>query len=317
MMRKNSQLTRNASRSSLEAAVDATRFDDFTRMLFTRDASRRALLWKLAGLTLGGVVGAGAAAGIAAKGSSHRRRRRKTRHKHNRNTVRRNKENKPNKRKPCSPACPVCQRCNRKGRCVADPGQDRAVCAGAFPSTSVCCNGVCCNGCCRVDGSCGACRVFTSSSQHNGNLGGLSGADAICQNLAAAANLPGSYMAWLSTFDDVSIIITPSTRFRRSQQPYQRVDGVVVANDWADLTDGNLANPIDKTEQNQTRVQQVWTNTLADGITVSADDCFDWTSDSLGFGRFGRSNATNLFWTTDVNEFCDNAAQGLYCFQQS
>ena len=39
--------------------------------------------------------------------------------------------------------------------------------------------------------------VFVTSTKHNGNFGGLSGADGFCQGLANAAGLGGAYMAWL------------------------------------------------------------------------------------------------------------------------
>ncbi|MBL4634871.1 MAG: DUF1554 domain-containing protein [Kofleriaceae bacterium] len=42
-------------------------------------------------------------------------------------------------------------------------------------------------------------RVFVTSSQFSGNLGGLSGADSICQGAAESANLGGNWRAWLST----------------------------------------------------------------------------------------------------------------------
>ena len=41
-------------------------------------------------------------------------------------------------------------------------------------------------------------RVFISSLEHNGNFGGLVGADHFCQDLADGAGLAGDYKAWLS-----------------------------------------------------------------------------------------------------------------------
>ena len=87
--------------------------------------------------------------------------------------------------------------------------------------------------------------IFVSSALYTGNLGGLAGADAICNMRAQAAGLPGTYMAWLSTNQANG---TPATRFTQSAQPYRKVDGVLVANNWADLIDGTLASAIDKTE---------------------------------------------------------------------
>ena len=74
---------------------------------------------------------------------------------------------------------------------------------------------------------------------YDGNLGGLAGADSKCQARADAAGLGGSWNAWLS--DDAE---SASSRITRSSGPYTRVDGVLVANNWDDLTDGSLQNPL-------------------------------------------------------------------------
>jgi hypothetical protein len=49
-----------------------------------------------------------------------------------------------------------------------------------------------------VPAACNPCKVFVTSTVHDGNLGGLAGADAICNSLASDAGLPGTYKAWLS-----------------------------------------------------------------------------------------------------------------------
>ena len=79
----------------------------------------------------------------------------------------------------------------------------------------------------------GPCRVFVTSTEYGGIIGGLTGADTICQQLAEASNLSGTYKAWLSDSTD-----SPSTRFVRSTGPYQLVDGTRIAANWTSLTDG-------------------------------------------------------------------------------
>jgi hypothetical protein len=41
---------------------------------------------------------------------------------------------------------------------------------------------------------------------------------------------------------------SPSVRFTRSAVPYRLIDGTLIANDWADLTDGTIAHDLDLTE---------------------------------------------------------------------
>src|SRR5690606_18172610 len=82
--------------------------------------------------------------------------------------------------------------------------------------------------------------VFATSTLHTGSIGGVNGADNICNQRAQAAGLPGTYMAWVSTVSGGS----PSTRFVKSTVPYFMVTGTKVADNWTDLTDGSLDNAI-------------------------------------------------------------------------
>jgi hypothetical protein len=230
----------------------------------------------------------------------------------------------------CVPACPVCQTCNTaNGQCVADPGQNRADCAGSDPNTSICCNGVCCTGCCGEGDVCGACRVFvTADPQFSGDLNGLTGADAICQARANAAGIPGAnvpetYLAWLS--DDTD---SPSTRFRRSGQPYQLGDAMrsQVAANWDALIDtpGNIDHPIDVTEDGDPVAPDfVWSATNFNGTAAPPGfNCVNWTSEVFApdnTGLLGQTDADDSSWTFSVfGDFCSPmfTQQRLYCFQQ-
>ncbi len=159
--------------------------------------------------------------------------------------------------------------------------------------------------------------VFVSSESFKGDLGGLEGADQICQNLAQAAQLTGTYMAWLSTQDEM-----PATRFQRSNGAYVLVDGTIVANGWLDLVDGNLENPIDKNELGFPGNWIVWTNTRTNGTLISeAYDCADWASTAFeDNGHWGATSEADINWTdaqTITNpDGCDIHAY-LYCFQQT
>ena len=119
----------------------------------------------------------------------------------------------------------------------------KAFCGAGGGTCQACGEGeVCVGGACEP--ACNPCRVFVTSTTHDGNLGGLAGADAICQARAAAAGLPGTYLAWLS---DGSA--SPATRFlTQSAGPYRLVNGTTIADDWADLTSGDLDAPINITE---------------------------------------------------------------------
>ena len=162
-------------------------------------------------------------------------------------------------------------------------------------------------------------RVFLTSLQYTGNLGGLSGADQLCQERANTVSLGGSWKAWLS-----SSSISAASRLIHSSLPYRLVNGPIIAQNWADLTDGTLLAPIDRFETGaqNTSENSVWTNTRIDGSIYEAFSnrvCDDWTNDTgSGYGANpdGSSTATNEDWTMrGIATFCDSLYR-LYCFEQ-
>jgi hypothetical protein len=124
----------------------------------------------------------------------------------------------------------------------------------------------------------GPCITFVTDSVHDGNLGGIAGADAICQQEAIENSLPGTYRAWISDSSGE----TPTSRLVHSTGPYVLVNGTVVANDWADLTDGNLQSAIERTPSGSLApASATWTNTSDDGTTAPDNySCNNWTSNS-------------------------------------
>jgi hypothetical protein len=167
---------------------------------------------------------------------------------------------------------------------------------------------------CKKLVDCGPCRVFVTSTAQQGNLGGLGGADAICQNLATVAGLPGTYLAWLSDATQ-----SPATRFpTQSTGTYQLVNGTTIANSWTDLTDGALAAPINVTEAGLPQGGlPVYTSTKTNGTVKDPTQvCNGWTSNSNTFGAgTGDPDQTHASWTELGGVIC-TAPLGLYCFQQ-
>lgn len=156
-------------------------------------------------------------------------------------------------------------------------------------------------------------KIFLTSTVYNGNLGGLSGADQKCQSLATAANLPGSWKAWLST-DTISA----ANRLTHSESGYRLLDDSLVANNWADLTDGTIVNGISQTEKRTILVNQpVLTATTPSG-TSNGMNCNNWQTASgytvCGISGSGSSGGS---WTNySASCQCSANAFGLYCFEQ-
>src|SRR5262249_25652885 len=68
---------------------------------------------------------------------------------------------------------------------------------------------------------------------------------------------------------------------------YKRTDGVTIANNWTDLTDGALAEPLSHDEFGHEipGTNLVWTGTASDGSSLGGnfganDFCCDWTCNS-------------------------------------
>lgn len=179
--------------------------------------------------------------------------------------------------------------------------------------------------------------VFLTETLHDGNLGGLPGADAICQAEADAAGLPGTFMAWLSTPGS-----PPAGRFpTHSCGPYQLVDGTVIADEWADLTDGDLDHHLDLTAAGNPNdlEDKVWSATSDWGTTLYVDGvaetCSGWLSnDPTLVGHVGTKVDCNGYycktgtqcWTDKYDQVgpqlclhwsaaCSDTLP-LYCFQQ-
>jgi hypothetical protein len=173
-------------------------------------------------------------------------------------------------------------------------------------------------------GDSGSKCVFVTSSVHQGDFGGLAGGDAICNELAAGAGLPGTYKAWLSiegADNSAAKRLTPAT------VPYKLVTGETVANDFTDLVscEGNLPvvclqNPIDTTEGGvgvpSGAVGEVWTGTRPDGSSaVAGRTCLGWTAGGLNNGQRGELASVLNGWTERFVGPCERDAR-LYCFQQ-
>ncbi|MBZ0111253.1 MAG: hypothetical protein K8J08_02200 [Thermoanaerobaculia bacterium] len=175
----------------------------------------------------------------------------------------------------------------------------------------------------------GAIAFFLGRFGEGEEVGGLSQGDAICQMSAEDGGLPApsSYMAWLS--DDT---VDAVDRFPYDG-PWIRPDGVLIANNKADLTDGELTGQINVDYLGQYWgkddigfVYSAWTGTRPDGSNTG-DNCVDWTSNYIvdpdipAYGSFGRPEFVDSRWTElsdfqgPTPAFCGND-NSFYCFSQ-
>jgi hypothetical protein len=157
-------------------------------------------------------------------------------------------------------------------------------------------------------------RVFVSTQMFTGNLGGISGADHTCQSLANAAQLGGSWKAWVS--DSTS---SPSTRFAQAAVGYRLLNGTLLATGWTGLVSGALLHGIDLTEQHSTAANsEVWTGTLESGIAIGSNVCSGFTSsaNAATHAVIGNTSRTDIGWSNATAQSCDHNNLRIYCVEQ-
>ena len=187
--------------------------------------------------------------------------------------------------------------------------------------------------------------ITSAGSGKGANLGGLAGADRICQTLAAAAGGGGkTWHAYLST-SAANGQAAVNARDRIGNGPWYNAKGEKIANALADLhgdtaelarLGNNLVKMSALTEKGNMvngrgdtpNTHDMLTGSQTDGraYTDGADHtCGNWTSDSTGtaqLGHFDRSGANNTSWNSahpsrgcSQDNLVSTGGAGLfYCF---
>ncbi|MNR13482.1 hypothetical protein D3C85_1298900 [compost metagenome] len=183
--------------------------------------------------------------------------------------------------------------------------------------------------------------ITSQGSGQGANFGGLAGADAHCQKLAAAAGAgQRTWRAYLSTSasDGAAAV---NARDRIGPGPWQNAKGVVIAQTVAQLHGDNQLNkdtaldeqgaPI-KGRGDTPNMHDILTGSQADGTAFAAGEdhtCGNWTSSGEGAAQVGhhdrmglRDDAPSRSWNSShPSRGCsDEALKGtggaglLYCF---
>jgi hypothetical protein len=183
----------------------------------------------------------------------------------------------------------------------------------------------------------------TSTTPGGGNLGGLAGADKICQDLAAAAGAGGkTWHAYLST-QPANGVAGANARGRIGTGPWYNAKGVMIAANVGDLHGDNARdrNNIQKanmlTEKGELikgagdmpNQHDILTGSDSDGRAFPAGldtTCNNWTSDTDAnhamLGHADRTGGGNVSWnSTHMSQGCSKekliatgGAGHLYCF---
>ena len=186
----------------------------------------------------------------------------------------------------------------------------------------------------------------SSATSVTGNLGGLSGADALCQRLATAAGAgTKTWRAYLSVERDATNGNQPTdARSRIGSGPWINASGVMVARDLTELhaRSGEYTLFVDERGQRingqwpsspQPNEHDILTGSTAEGRLMTSLTCSDWTSDATtavgqvghsdGLGVGGSTAGANASWNSaHANQNCSNTAPRggagrIYCFARN
>jgi hypothetical protein len=153
-------------------------------------------------------------------------------------------------------------------------------------------------------------RLFVTSQDFLGDLGGLAGADARCQGAADSVSLGGAWKAVLS-----SSTVAARDRITITGPVVSAIGGNLIANDYSDFFDGTVDFPL-KTDEWGTYVfagSYAWTGSTAMGEISKSDTCSDWTSNA-GAAAIGDPNSPSMSLGFD-DARCSNTMR-LYCIEQ-
>lgn len=184
--------------------------------------------------------------------------------------------------------------------------------------------------------------VTSANPGQGGNLGGLAGADALCDKLATAAGVGGrNWKAYLSTQASGGAAAV-NARDRIGSGPWFNAKGVLIAHNVAELHGANNINKATGlTERGEVvpgtgdpvNKHDIMTGSLPDGTAMPAGrdaTCSNWTSGDQGGAMVGHHNrggtnpdpVANVSWNSShITPGCNMPALArvggaglLYCF---
>ncbi len=162
-------------------------------------------------------------------------------------------------------------------------------------------------------GAAAAIVMYQEGPYRQGNLdvlggtpgNGRTGADNLC---AASANAPAgyaNYRAFISVNAADEIRDMPANYGVPVAGTITGPTGTLIANDWADLLDGNIINALDAAGVLPAGFAFGWrTGSNADG-SLHANNCNGWTTQVGGNnGRGGSAIQTNATWLNELDHEC-------------
>jgi hypothetical protein len=166
-------------------------------------------------------------------------------------------------------------------------------------------------------------HVFITSMSYTGALGGLDGADAICNALGTGGTLSGPLnTTWKALLSKTTGgVVNAADRFVWTGPMYDLAGHVVTwdPSTWPWVNAGDNSNIGVNENGGGPDDSYVWTGSTLDGVTQGGDnDCNSWTDGTSSFhGWSGEtSNYPTSSWITSFSNTCDAMWFGLYCISE-
>lgn len=153
--------------------------------------------------------------------------------------------------------------------------------------------------------------LYNSYGLPTGNLGPRSNVDAFC-----SSSLPSgfsNYHAFIGFSASDSIANMPINYGLPTNLPIQSDTNIVIANNWADLMDGNIG--VSLSAAGVLSPGDIWwSGSESDGVQdapIYTPDCQEWTDGVTFSGAYGNADNIDATWIHDSNLLCFNAASVL------
>lgn len=145
-----------------------------------------------------------------------------------------------------------------------------------------------------------------STDTHNGNLGGRSGADALCsaKRSSSYSTLPGNNVrAFISINASDEISDMPANYGVYINKPIKSHNGDIIANNWTDLLDGSITLSLSDSNISNS----IWWSGSNEYGNVHSPNCEGFTTNSdVVNGTFGDATTINSMWMNSSFFSCSN-----------
>jgi hypothetical protein len=157
----------------------------------------------------------------------------------------------------------------------------------------------------------GALKMFTSANSYaGGGIGGLSGADTLCQTEANSAGYSGTYQAVMSS-DSVSA----ASRLTLSYPIVNAYNGSTIAatNLWAGSISTAILTP---SGGNAPGYHNIFSGTTNTGAIYTSNTCSGWTSVAPTSSTGKNDQVGNQYWIYQTDTANCSSSFPIYCIQQ-